>query len=154
MKSFLGYCHFETCIMIGWQFCQPIRIHVRKCHQVTREFEEKITNYADPKPGCKLQTVHKISSHPACWMYEGWLETLQTVCRQQQDCRPQTWAKCSQCFESPLMLNAWGVTWNVMNCSPRFAVHKTLILWRLSPCVERHDEAVFVRRQGMWGQPK
>ena len=71
MKSFLGYCHFETCILIGWQFCQPIRIHVRKCHQVTREFEEKITNYAD-QAGCKLQTVHNISSHTACWMYEGW----------------------------------------------------------------------------------
>ena len=29
---------------------------------------------------CKLWwTVHKVSSHPSCWMHEGWLETLWTI---------------------------------------------------------------------------
>ena len=34
-------------------------------------------------------------------MHEGWLETLQTVHQH--------------------LLNAWGVTWNIANCSPTFA---------------------------------
>ena len=46
-------------------------------------------------------------------------------------CSLQMLSNSLQCFKSPLILNAWGVTWIIMNCLLKLVRHARVVAWNI-----------------------